>query len=73
MDTKCVHGVEFNIASVGLIDLCVQCVKIVRRAICKTCKGTGKYQEVDREASGRAASCGENRTEYRTAMCYECR
>lgn len=73
MDTKCEHGVEFNITGVGLIDLCVKCIKTVRRAICKKCKGKGKHQEVDGEASNRKATCGENRIQYRTVDCQECK
>ena len=58
--------------SFGIRDLCGKCVSTVRRAICQKCHGTGKFREADREASDRGASCGENRTEYRTVTCHEC-
>ena len=63
---------ELTIPNVGLYDFCPDCVKRVRRAICLKCKGKGRHQEVDVEASQRGASCGENRTEYRTVACQEC-
>ena len=64
-------GVCFPVGVVNF-DFCDSCVKIVRRAICLKCEGKGRHQEVDFEASQRGASCGENRTEYRTVACQEC-
>jgi len=65
--------VSFPIVGEGSYDFCKDCVKIVRRAICRKCKGTGIYQERDAEASDRQATCGENRTKYRMVSCQECR
>lgn len=65
-------SVELTIPNVGLYDFCTDCVKRIRRAICKKCKGTGQYQERDEFATESQASCGENRTQYRTVSCHEC-
>lgn len=54
-------------------DLCDKCVKLVRTAICKTCNGTGKKRICDDEATFAQASCGENRTQYKTVPCNNCK
>ncbi len=60
-------GVSFDV-----YDLCDKCVKVVRRAICRECRGTGKTSEVDHERTNSMATCGENRTQYRTVLCKKC-
>ena len=65
-------SVEFTVLRVGVYDFCPECVRRLRRAICSKCKGTGRHREVDVAASQAGASCGENRTEYRTVACQEC-
>lgn len=42
------------------------------QSTCSACLGTGKVQEVDEYASSAQASCGENRTQYRTVKCKKC-
>ena len=59
-------------ASFGCYDLCIECVHIVRRVTCRKCKGTGRVSEVDQEASAAQATCGENRTQYKTVDCLIC-
>lgn len=58
--------------SFGSRDLCDQCVQIVRRAICRDCNGTGKIRVRDDYATDAQASCGENRTQYKTEECKHC-
>lgn len=62
-----VYGVSF-----GTYDLCVECVRLVRRAICRDCNGTGKVRVRDDYATDAQASCGENRTQYKTEKCKHC-
>lgn len=57
----------------GPYDLCDKCVKLVRTAICKTCNGAGNKRVRDDEASFAQASCGENRTQYKTVPCDKCK
>lgn len=64
-DTK---GVSF-----GTYDLCERCSTNARYATCRKCCGTRKVSEVDREATNAQASCGENRTQYRTITCKNCK
>lgn len=59
-------GVSFD-----LYDLCNACIKLVRCAICRKCEGTTKVRIVDHENS--EATCGENRTQYKTITCDQCR
>jgi len=66
-------SVELTVPGIGLYDFCVDCVKRLRKAICKKCKGKGRHEEADREASNRQATCGENRTQYHTVTCQECK
>lgn len=65
-------GVCFSVGVISF-DFCDSCIKIVRKAVCKKCKGAGNHQEADREATDRQATCGENRTQYRTVTCQECK
>lgn len=58
--------------SFGVYDLCVECVQIVRRAVCRDCGGTGKVRVRDDFATSTHASCGENRTQYKTEKCKRC-
>lgn len=58
--------------SFGPYDLCVECVKLTRRAICLKCHGTGKIRIVDNEATDAQGTCGENRTQYKTVNCGKC-
>lgn len=71
-DIEPAKGIEFKI-NTTIYDLCVNCLKIIDKVRCKNCKGTGKIREVDVEASHRVATCGENRTEYRTVTCQKCK
>lgn len=59
--------------SFGKHDLCDSYIEIVRRAICKKCGGTGKVREVDHAETNAQATCGENRTQYRTVACKKCK
>lgn len=72
---------EYNIpreSGVGFLlgrktfDLCKECVKIVRVAICRECKGTEKVKVRDDEATTAQATCRENRTQYKTIKCENC-
>ena len=58
--------------SFGVYDLCSECVEAVRRAVCLKCKGTGKMRVRDDDATFAQATCGENRTEYKTVNCDRC-
>jgi len=58
--------------SIQNYDLCRLCTQLVRRAICPKCEGTGKVRRVDHEATYAQATCGENRTQYRTVPCKAC-
>lgn len=53
-------------------DLCIECIALVRRAICKKCKGSGKIQIEDETATMAQATCGENRIQYKTITCKAC-
>jgi len=66
-------GASFTIQGVGNYDLCETCIAIVRTAICRNCHGTGTVREVDHQASDAQATCGENRTVYRTIKCLGCK
>jgi len=65
-------GASFKIVGIGDYDFCDECIKIVRKAVCKKCHGEGTVREVDDEASCAQATCGENRTQYRTVKCKCC-
>lgn len=65
--------ISFSIDGSGKFDFCERCSNVVRRVVCRRCKGTGKFLEVDRDATNRQATCGESRTEYRSVNCYECK
>ena len=54
-------------------DLCIDCVIIARRMVCRECSGTGKVRVRDDEATDAQATCGENRTVYRTIECKSCK
>jgi len=62
-------------------DLCERCVEsliknilktITLRIDCEGCKREGKLRVRDDEASDAQASCGENRTVYKTIECDKC-
>lgn len=55
-----------------LYDLCNACIKLVRCAICRKCEGTKKVRVRDQAATDAQATCGENRTEYKTISCVDC-
>jgi len=59
--------------SFGVYDFCGICTKNIRRAVCLKCKGTGKIRIVDDDATDRQATCGENRTQYKTIECDRCK
>ena len=64
-------GVSF-IAGRVTRDLCGNCVIVVRTAICRNCKGTGKIKVTDYEATKAQATCGKSRIEYKTVECQHC-
>jgi hypothetical protein len=64
-------GIDFRIGGT-IYDFCIDCLNVIDRTRCKNCEGTGKVREVDIEASNAQATCGENRTQYRTVACQEC-
>lgn len=45
---------------------------IVLRIDCKECGGKGKIRIIDEEKTYAEASCGENRTQYKTIECDNC-
>lgn len=64
-------------------DICEICVghlirKVLRSAIvilridCEGCGGKGKIRIIDEEKIYAEASCGENRTQYKTIECNNC-
>jgi hypothetical protein len=66
-------------------DLCPSCCRYaIRRYLesrgvkpfkssCPHCEGTGRLKVVDEEATDAQATCGENRTQYKSEDCRECR
>lgn len=58
--------------SFGVYDLCGNCTTMVRRATCLKCEGSGRIRVRDDDASSAQATCGENRTEYKTIDCDCC-
>lgn len=70
----CDKTIEGNTGvSFGCHDLCNKCIKIVRCAVCKQCHGEGIVSAVDYEATHAQATCGENRTQYKTIACKHCK
>lgn len=61
-----------NGSSCGQYDLCDPCTLLARRGTCKKCKGRGRVQVVDEQATRAQASCGENRTQYKSIECNQC-
>lgn len=63
-----------------LCEFCIACLirqvlkskVIVLRKDCPICEGKGKLRVRDDDASEAQASCGENRTVYKTIECRKC-
>jgi len=67
------------------LDICHPCCEsIIRKFIksrkdkplrsnCPKCKGTGKVRVKDEYATDSMATCGENRIQYKTVKCQECK
>jgi hypothetical protein len=65
-------GISFTIAGIGDYDFCETCIPVVRKAICRECKGKGTVSEIDQAATNAQASCGESRTQYKMVKCQHC-
>lgn len=73
--TQTIGGVPQYAKGVGWgggYDLCDNCVKVIRRVICRHCLGTGRIRVRDDEATDAQATCGESRTQYKTIICRYC-
>lgn len=82
----CCDTMKSTFMQVDDIDLCSRCCKHVvyqyielqsnagkgLRSQCSECNGTGKISVRDNEATNAQASCGENRTQYKTVWCDKC-
>lgn len=65
------------------VDLCIDCYehavesylssrKRPLRSDCDVCGGTGTVRVTDEAATAAQATCGENRTQYKTVKCKKC-
>lgn len=62
--------VSFNIPHIKQqYDICEMCLKVIRVAVCKECHGKGTKSVRDEKATNAMATCGENRTQYKTVQC----
>lgn len=66
-----VGGVSFRMPEWD-VDICNDCLPLMRKAVCPQCKGSGKMKVVDLHATNSQASCGENRTQYKKIKCEFC-
>ncbi len=66
------------------VDLCMDCYehavelylssrKRPLQSECKACDGIGSLQAIDEAATDAQATCGENRTQYKTVECDNCK
>lgn len=67
-------SISFGIVGIGIgrYDACETCTKTIRTAVCKECHGKGTLSVRDAAATNSMASCGENRTQYKTIECNCC-
>ena len=66
IDGNC--GIGFD-AENRRYDICDKCLDLIKLYSCPICKGSGKKRVVDHAATVAQATCGENRTQYKTVAC----